>query len=172
MQQPAGPAEWHLAQLNVARAVAPLESPALADFMGALDRINALAEQSDGFVWRLTGASGNATDVRPADDPDLLVNLTVWRSAEALFDFTYRTAHVELMRRRRDWFEAPAEAYLVLWWIPAGHVPSVDEALARLAHLRAHGPTAQAFTFKRRFPPPGGAAAPDDMEPERYCGPM
>jgi hypothetical protein len=160
---------WHLAQLNIARTIAPLDSPALAEFVAALDRINALAEASPGFVWRLVGDGGDATDVRVGDDPNLIVNLTVWESVEALFEYTYKSGHVEVMRRRRQWFAPPDGPYLVLWWIPAGHVPTVDEAMARLAHLRAHGPTAHAFTFKQRFAAPGDAAPPSDLEPERYC---
>ena len=162
-------AAWHLAQLNVARAVAPLDSPQLADFMAALDRINALAEASPGFVWRLVGDGGNATDVRASDDPNFLVNMSVWRDAEALFDFTYRSGHVEIMRQRRRWFEAPGGPAVVLWWIEAGRTPTVDEALARLAHLAAHGPTAHAFTFKQRFAAPGEAPPSEPLVPERYC---
>src|SRR5207244_11303476 len=118
---------WPLAQLNVARAVAPLDSPTLAEFVAALDRINALAEASPGFVWRLIGDGGDATSVRVGDDPNLIVNLSVWQSAEALFEYTYRSGHVEVIRRRREWFEAAAAPYLVLWWIPAGHVPTIAE---------------------------------------------
>ena len=160
---------WHLAQLNVARAVAPLDSPTLAEFMGALDRINALAEVSPGFVWRLQAEGGNATAVRTSDDPQFIVNLSVWSSVEALFDFVYRTAHTQVMVRRREWFDPPAEAHMVLWWIPAGHVPTVEEALERLAHLRTQGPSPHAFTFKSRHPHPGETGEPIDMEPERYC---
>jgi Domain of unknown function (DUF3291) len=163
------PDDFHLAQLNIAHAIAPIDAPELADFAAALDRINALADASPGFVWRLAGDSGNATDVRTGDDPRLLVNMSVWRSAEALFEFTYRSGHIEIMRRRREWFVAPTAAYQVLWWIPAGHVPTVDEAMARLEHLRAHGPTAHAFTFKQRFAAPGDASTPDALRPEPYC---
>jgi hypothetical protein len=161
---------WHIAQLNVARAVAPPGSPELADFMAALDRINALAESSPGFVWRLQSASGNATDILVSDDPLFLVNMSVWSSVDALFGFVYRTAHTEVMKRRREWFEKPTEAYQVLWWVPAGHVPTVQEALERLAHLRREGPTERAFTFSQRYPSPGESGSPEDMKPEPYCG--
>lgn len=143
----------HLAQLNVARLMAPLNDPSIADFVGALDRINALAEASPGFVWRLQSDSGNATDIRVEQDPLLIVNLTVWESVEALFDFTYRTGHNRIMARRRDWFECMEAAHLVLWWVSAGHRPSLGEAMARLERLRRDGPTPVAFTFKQRFPP-------------------
>lgn len=160
---------WHIAQLNVARAVAPLDSPELADFMAALDGINALGEASAGFVWRLKSDGGNATDIKASDDPNFIVNLTVWQSVEALFEFTYRSAHTKIMVRRREWFEKPLEAHMVLWWVPAGHLPTLEEALARLAQLRTNGPTPQAFTFKHRYPPPGQAGAPADMRPEPFC---
>jgi hypothetical protein len=161
---------WHIAQLNVARAVAPPGSPELADFMAALDRINALAESSPGFVWRLQSSSGNATDILVSEDPLFLVNMSVWSSVESLFAFVYRTAHTEVMKRRREWFEKPTQAYQVLWWIPAGHVPTVQEALDRLLHLRREGPTERAFSFSQRYPPPGEPGSPQDMKPEPYCG--
>jgi hypothetical protein len=159
---------WHVAQLNVARATAPLDSPALAEFMAALDGVNALADAAPGFVWRLQSDSGNATDVRLWGDPLLIANMSVWSSIDALFDFVYRTAHNAVMIRRREWFERPAEAHQVLWWIPAGHTPQLGEGLERLAHLRAHGPSAHAFTFKQRFPsetPAPISARPSDDSP-------
>ncbi|HTV51925.1 MAG TPA: DUF3291 domain-containing protein, partial [Steroidobacteraceae bacterium] len=135
----------------------------------ALDEVNALAERSPGFVWRLQSASGNATDIQVSSDPRFLVNMSVWQSVEALFDFVYRTAHTRFMSRRREWFEKPVQAYQVLWWIPAGHTPSVAEALARLEQLRQHGPTHEAFTFKQPFPPPGEPGRAQDLHPEPYC---
>ena len=162
---------WHIAQLNVGRAVAPPGSPELADFMAALDRINTLAESSPGFVWRLQSASGNATDILVSEDPRFLVNMSVWSSVEALFAFVYRSGHTPVMQRRREWFEKLAEAHQVLWWVPAGHIPAVEEALERLAHLRREGPTERAFTFSRRYPPPGacthGSAPARDEARER-----
>lgn len=143
----------HLAQLNVARLLAPLDDPRIADFVGALDRINALAEASPGFVWRLQSDSGNATDIRVEQDPLLIVNLTVWESVEALFEFTYRTGHNKILAHRRDWFERMEAEHLVLWWVPAGHRPNLAGAMACLDRLRRDGPTPAAFTFKQRFPP-------------------
>jgi hypothetical protein len=144
-----------LAQLNVARAVAPLDSAALAEFTAALEPVNALADAAPGFVWRLEDDSDapGATGIRAYDDPWVIVNLSVWRDRASLWDFVYGGGHLDVMRRRREWFTALAEAHLVLWWIPAGHLPPVDEAMTRLEHLRAHGPTMHAFTFKREFPP-------------------
>ena len=160
---------WHIAQLNVGTTVAPLDSPELADFVAALDGVNTLAESSPGFVWRLKSDTGNATDIRASDDPNFIVNMSVWESAEALFEFVYRSMHTKVMVRRREWFQKPDQAFQVLWWVPAGHAPTVQEALERLEHLRKHGPTAHAFTFKERYPAPGDSGGPTDMKPEPYC---
>lgn len=144
---------YHLAQLNVAVAKAPLDSPVMADFVGNLDRINALAEASPGFVWRLQTEEGNATSLRPFGE-NLLVNLSVWQDVDSLRKFAFKSAHVEIMRRRSEWFERMEAAYLVLWWVPQRHVPTLAEARARLDFLRERGPTAEAFTFRQAFPPP------------------
>ncbi len=141
-----------LVQANVARLLAPLDSPQLADFVAALEPINELADRSPGFVWRLQTEDGDATSIRAFDDDMLIVNMSVWESAEALADFTYRSGHLAVMRRRREWFEAMAEAHLVLWWVPAGHIPDVDEAKQRLDLLRRTGPSPAAFTFRVMFP--------------------
>jgi hypothetical protein len=161
-------APWQLAQLNVGRILAPIDSPQLADFVNQLAEINALAEASPGFVWRLAGASGNATDLRADDDADLLVNMSVWTSAEALFDFVYKSMHTKVMARRREWFEKMA-VMQVLWWVPTGHIPTIAEAMARLRLLEARGPSPEAFTFKQRYPVPGQLGGPTNMKPEPYC---
>jgi hypothetical protein len=137
--------------------------------MNQLDAINAQADQAPGFVWRLQSDSGNATDIKPSENPNFIVNMSVWRDVESLFDFVYKTAHRIVMARRREWFEKPVTQYQVLWWVPAGHKPTVEEGLARLAKLQADGPTAEAFTFKARFPAPDQAGGPEDMKPEPYC---
>src|SRR5262249_31250326 len=162
---------YQLAQVNVAVPRAPVDSPLLADFVAALDPINRLADGSPGFVWRLQTAEGNATAVRMSDER-LLVNMSVWESVEALSDFVYRSDHVEVMRRRRKWFET-MDLYLALWWIPRGHIPTVAEAEERLTHLRAHGPSAYTFTFRQPFPPPDAthAAAPPPRDDDRCPGP-
>jgi hypothetical protein len=144
---------WHLAQLNVGRMVAPLDAPEIDGFRAQLDPINALADADPGLVWRLQTEAGNATDIRPTEDDLFLINLSVWRSIEALRAFTYTTAHVQVLRQRRAWFEQLAAAHLVLWWVPAGHIPSIEEALARLDRLRREGPTPAAFTFRTPFAP-------------------
>ena len=149
---------YHLAQLNIATMREPLESPSMAEFVANLDRINALADSAPGFVWRLKDEQGDATSVRPFGE-DVLVNMSVWESVESLQDFAFRTAHTDIMRRRREWFDRMEQAYAVLWWIAAGHIPSIAEAAQRLALLREHGPTADAFTFRQSFAPP------DDQNP-------
>ncbi len=143
----------HLAQLNIATMKAPLDSPQLADFVANLDRINALAEAAPGFVWRLQTEEGDATALRPLGD-NVLVNMSVWRDVESLNRYVYRGGHVEVMRRRKAWFETMKEAYVVLWWVAAGHRPTIDEAKERLDLLRTDGPSARAFTFRQAFPPP------------------
>ena len=148
----------HLAQLNIGRLKAPIDDPMIDDFRNNLAHINALAEASPGFIWRLQDESGDATSIKPFGDELEIVNLTVWESVEALADFAYRSGHFELLRRRREFFEAPDKPILCLWWIQEGTVPTVEQAIARLDHLRAYGPTTEAFTFRHRFEPDAGAA--------------
>jgi hypothetical protein len=147
---------YHLAQLNVGRLRAPIDDPRTSGFVRALDPVNATADAAPGFVWRLQTEDGNATAIRTDPDPLFLVNLSVWASLEDLAAFVYDGLHQQVMRQRRTWFERTAESIFVLWWVPAGTVPTVEEALDRLARLRRDGPTADAFTFRRPFP------APDD----------
>ena len=152
-----------LAQLNIGRLVADQESPEVAEFMDALDRINGLAESSDGFVWRLRDDAGNATSFRIARDRRLIPNLSVWTDIESLQHFMYRTDHVDFLRRRREWFEPLGREHLVLWWVDDGHQPGLDEALDRLERLERDGPSALAFTFRVPFDADGspmGRGAP------------
>ena len=148
----------HVAQLNVGRLRAPLDDPLIDDFRTNLGRVNALAEASPGFVWRLQDDGGDATGIKAFEDDLEIINLTVWESIDALADFTYRSGHVEFLRRRRDFFEVPSQPILCLWWIPEGTIPTVEDAIARLEYLRAHGPTPTAFTFRHRFEPGGDGA--------------
>ena len=143
-----------IAQLNVARAVAPLDDPRMADFVNLLDEINRLAERSPGFVWRLQGPSGNATDLEVGDDPLVIVNLTVWESPDDLFAYTYRSDHRLVFARRFEWFVRWGGPSVALWWQPAGTIPTIDDAFRRLGVLAEQGPTPEAFTFKQRFPAP------------------
>ena len=144
---------YHIAQVNIARMKAPLESEVMAGFVARLEEINALADGSPGFAWRLQTTEGNATYLRPYEDERILFNLSVWESVEALKQYVYRTAHAELLRDRRSWFEHFDGVYAALWWVPAGHIPGIDEAKSRLAHLEQHGPSQFAFTFKSVHPP-------------------
>jgi hypothetical protein len=144
----------HLAQVNVSRLLAPIDAPEIADFVAALGPVNARADRATGFVWRLQTEEGNATAVRAFDDPLVIVNLSVWESLEALEAFAYGDqGHRAVLRRRREWFARHVESHTALWWIRAGTTPTVSEASARLAHLRTHGPTRRAFTFRDRFSP-------------------
>lgn len=159
---------YELAQLNVAAMKTPLDSPAMADFVGNLDRINALAEQSPGFVWRLQSGDGDATAFRPLGE-HVLVNLSVWTDVASLSRYVYRSAHVEIMRRRREWFDRMSAAYMVLWWVPVGHRPTVEEAVARLERLRTDGPGPSAFTFAQAYGPPGTADAASPFRIDDAC---
>ena len=144
---------YSLAQVNIARMKFPLEDPRMAEFVARIPEINALAESSPGFLWRFQTDAGNALYVRPYDDDRILFNLSVWESAEALKNYVYRSGHVEVFRRRPEWFEPSTKPGLALWWVPKGHVPGIDEAKQRLAYLDQHGPTQFAFTFQNIFTP-------------------
>jgi hypothetical protein len=150
---------YELAQLNIGIIRGPMDSPLMAEFAANLQRINALAEAASGFVWRLQTEAGDATAIRPFENENMLLNMSVWRDVESLNRYVYRSAHVAVMRRRKEWFERMHEAFLVLWWVPSGHRPSVDEALAKLDLLRSQGPSAEAFTFRQAFPPPDSPGA-------------
>ena len=151
---------YQLAQINVGRFIHLRDAPANADFMAALDPVNAHADAAPGFVWRLVGDGNDATDLVPDEsDPQLLLNMSVWRDVDTLASFVYRNSdHLAFMRRRKEWFEK-IEIFQALWWVPAGHIPSVAEGMAKVAHIAAHGPTAEAFTFREPFAVPDGMPA-------------
>ena len=142
----------HLAQINIARLSAPIHDPSMASFVALLDPINAIADASPGFVWRLK--AGDDGYVQAVEDPSIIINMSVWESLEALHAFTYRSNHVGVFRQRKDWFVPFGAPQVALWWVPAGTVPSVEEGRARLDLVSRDGPTSAAFTFKRPFPPP------------------
>ncbi|MEM7117334.1 MAG: DUF3291 domain-containing protein [Chloroflexota bacterium] len=146
--------QYHLAQLNIARMLAPIDDPIMADFVAQLDYINAVADASPGFVWRLQTDDGNATSLRPFPDDFIIVNMSVWESIDALKAYVYNSDHLTVLRARKQWFEVPKEPMQVLWWVPADHTPDVWEAKARLEQLRRDGVSAEAFTFSKPFPPP------------------
>ena len=153
--------ERHVAQVNIALPKSPVDSPLLADFVALLAPVNAIADRAPGFVWRLQTDAGDATAIRGFGDDRVIVNMSVWESVEALWRFVYDGGHLEAMRRRREWFDR-IEMHMALWWLPAGEPPTVAEAERRLDHLREHGPTPFAFTFKRRFHPDTREATPLD----------
>jgi hypothetical protein len=166
--QPVSSTDWHVAQVNIALPRAPLDDPGLEDFVSRLEPINALADASPGFVWRLQGETGDATGIRAFGDDRILVNLSVWETIEALGAFVFSSPHTEALRRRRDWFEQMVEAHLALWWIPAGATPTVEEAERRLATLRERGPSSDAFTLREPSPAPGSNVPVSSQDRWRY----
>jgi hypothetical protein len=169
--------DYVLAQVNVGRLVAPLDSPRLADFVAGLDPVNAVADGAPGFVWRLQTEDGNATAIRAFEedaegaDGGILINMSVWESVEALAAFVYGDAHLAVLRRRREWFERLTDAYAALWWVPRGHIPTVHEAEDRVKHLRAHGPTPHAFTLRVHFPAPDSGETGERRSPADWTCP-
>jgi hypothetical protein len=162
--------DFQLAQLNVARLRAPIDSPEIADFVALLDPINAVADAAPGFVWRLQTDEGDATSIRVFEDDMIIVNMSVWASAEALSDYVYRSDHKTVLAQRKEWFDRIVDAYLACWWIPAGEIPTVDEGVRRLELLRTRGPSGDAFTLRAPFDAPSSlerTAAPDAHNPSR-----
>jgi len=146
--------KYHIAQINIARMLAPIDDPVMAEFIAQLPPINALAEASPGFVWRLQSESGDATSIKVYDDEFIIVNLTVWENVEALRQYVYKSAHSRVLRDRKRWFEKFVGPYYALWWVAAGHLPGTEEGKERLDYLREHGDTTYAFSFKHVFPQP------------------
>jgi hypothetical protein len=168
---PASASTHQLAQINIGRMLAPLDDPIMADFVANLDPINALADTSPGFAWRFQTPEGNATAERPYDDDRIIVNFSVWADAESLRQYVYQSAHAAIMRRRREWFERMTDMFIALWWVPAGHRPSIAEAVERLEHLRRHGSSPYAFTFRDIHPAPGASAGASADSPVDASGP-
>ena len=152
--------DYHLAQINIGRLVAPAGDPQVAAFFAQLDEINELAEKSPGFIWRLQSDSGNATDIPYNEDPTLLVNMSVWETLESLKAFTYQSRHLQVFRQRRDWFQKMSQPHYCLWWVPAGHTPSVTEGRERLERYTQFGSTPESFWFSEPFPAPVLEAQP------------
>jgi len=147
----------HLAQLNIATIRFDLESPEMADFVNNLAPINAIAENSEGFVWRLKDEAGDATNIEVESNPDIIVNMSVWEDIESLKNFMFKTHHIDFLKRKKEWFVPMTQASYVLWWVPAGHIPTLQEAMEKLEHLRVHGETPKAFSFKSNFAKPENA---------------
>ncbi len=141
----------HLAQLNIAKAKYSLDAPEIKDFVDNLEPVNNLAESSEGFIWRLKDEQGDATNIQAFSDPDVIVNMSVWDSPDALKNFMFRTHHRNFLRRKKEWFHNIPEDNYVLWWVPIGHVPTIEEAVEKLDFLRSNGDTPYAFTFKSNF---------------------
>jgi len=146
--------EYHLAQVNVAKMLEPLNSPVMADFVNNLDVINALAEQSEGFIWRLKDDQNSAVSIKAFDDDLLIINMSVWENVESLFNYVYKSNHLNVFKRKSEWFTRMTNMHMAMWYIPIHHVPTAAEAIDRLEHIRKHGETPYAFTFKNRFDPP------------------
>lgn len=163
--------EWHLAQINVGTMRYPADDERMSGFMGRLDEINALADQSAGFVWRMQSESGNATDIDVGGGPFFIANMSVWESLESLYAFVYQSVHRNVMIKRRNWFERPTSVYQALWWVPAGQIPTVQDGLERLKVLQEKGPTSEAFTFQHHFPPPGTDTETEtaELDPDSQC---
>lgn len=142
---------YHLAQVNIARMLTSLADPLMAEFVAQLDAINAIADSSSGFVWRLQTPDGNATTLRPYEDDLILVNLSLWVNISDYSAFVYKSRHRSVMQQRRQWFQRFDGPYTALWWVPCGHIPSVEEAKQRLDYLRTHGETPYAFSLKKPF---------------------
>ena len=145
--------KFELAQINIAKMVGTIDSPVMADFVANLDPINALAEKSEGFIWRLVGDGNDATSIKIFDDDYLIVNMSVWKDLESLFKFVYQSNHTEIFKRKKEWFERMPSMHMALWYVQEGHEPTVAEAVTRLNYLRDHGETPFAFSFKKRFTP-------------------
>lgn len=170
--------DYVVAQVNVGRLVAPLDSPRLADFMANLDPVNAVADAAPGFVWRLQTEDGNSTALRAFEDDaegadgGILINMSVWETVDDLAAFVYGDAHLAVLRRRREWFERLSDIYAAVWWVPRGRIPTIREAEERVKHLRIHGPTPYAFTLKVHFPAPDSADAAPVHSPEEWACPV
>jgi len=142
---------FYLAEINIAKMKAPIDSPVMAEFVANLNNINSLAESSDGFIWRLKDESDNATSIKIYDDDFLIINMSVWKDAESLFHFVYQTKHIEFLKKRKDWFDQMKERYMALWYTPESTMPTVQDAIERLDFLRRNGETPFSFTFKNKF---------------------
>lgn len=142
---------YNLAQINIAKMLAPLDDPIMADFVNNLDRINAMADKAKGFVWRLHGEDENATAVKAFEDTSLLINMSVWKDMDSLFNFTYQSGHIEVFKRKKEWFSKMKMLHMAFWFVPVGHIPTPQEAKERLNHVNKFGETPHAFTFKSKF---------------------
>ncbi|NGN97540.1 DUF3291 domain-containing protein [Grimontia sp. S25] len=154
----------HLAELNISIAKANIDDPLLKDFVDNIPSVNSTAESSRGYVWRFKDSYSKVLSYRLFGNPNTLINLSVWESADALKQFMFKTHHVGIMKRRNEWFEKPNSHNFVMWWIPEGHIPSLEEAKERLEHLREHGESEYAFTFRQFFEPSDSGATKETIQ--------
>ena len=141
-----------IAQFNLAEAIAPMDSPIMADFVNNTDRMNALAEAHPGFIWRLkTEESDHAYTIQAFDNEAIIVNMSVWRDKQSLFDYVYSSGHVEIFKRKKEWFSKMSKMHMVLWYVDDNHTPTIEEAKKRLDYLHEHGESDYAFTFKSNY---------------------
>ncbi len=147
--------KYHLAQINIARMKGVnINNPVMKEFVDNLDKVNTIAESSEGFVWRLKDESNNATNFNPYDDEQVIINISVWESIEYLEIFMYKTLHSDFLRRRKEWFQKFGKAYFAMWWIPEGQFPTMQDAVDKLDYLQANGASDLVFDFKNKYPPP------------------
>ena len=146
--------EYQLAQINIAKLVKPIDHPQIADFVNQLDEINALAEQSKGFIWRLKDDENNdATGFNPFEDRNMIVNMSVWKDVDSLKEYVYNSGHVKVFIRKKEWFEKPTKAHMALWWIEKDRTPTIEEGKERIEYLQQHGISNYAFTFQKVMNP-------------------
>jgi hypothetical protein len=143
----------YLAQVNIGKIIAPMDSPLMAGFADNLDRINALAESSEGFIWRLKDEANNATSIKVFDDDFIIINMSVWSNMDTLYKYVYQSAHTDYLKRRREWFEKMPEMHMALWYVPENHIPDTAEAVDKLNYIRKNGETPFAFGFKKKYSP-------------------
>ncbi len=146
---------YHIAEINIAKMKGVnINDPIMKEFADNLDEVNRIAEKSEGFVWRLKDDNNNATNFNPYNDVQIIINVSVWTSIETLEQFMYRTFHSEFLRRRKEWFITYGTAHTAMWWVPQGHIPSLQEAVEKLDYLQQHGPSPLSFDLKNKFPAP------------------
>ena len=145
--------KYNLAQVNIAQMLAPIDDPVMSDFVNNLERINAIADDAEGFVWRLQGEADNALAIRAFEDNMLIINLSVWKDIDSLFNFTYNSDHISVLKRKKEWFDKMETMHMAFWYVPENHIPSPEEAKERLDYINKHGDTPYAFTFRAKFTP-------------------
>ncbi len=146
---------YFIAEINIAKMKGvDINDPIMKEFVENLDAVNQIAEKSEGFVWRLKDENNNATILNPYNDETIIINVSVWKSIETLENFMYRTFHSDFLKRRKEWFLTYGSAHTAMWWIPEGHIPTMQEAVDKLSFLQTNGPSPNSFDFRHKFPAP------------------